>query len=71
MRRSRRGLPVSGGGGEGAGVLPGHERVGEGVAFGDALVRDVETKVAGGGGLELLAGGQKWVSVPNRSKKSA
>ncbi len=43
--------------GEGAGVLPGHERVGEGVAFGDALVRDVETKVAGGGGLELLAGG--------------
>ncbi len=42
---------------EGGGVRQGHERIGQSAAFGDALARDVEAKVTGGGGLELLAGG--------------
>ena len=55
----------------GASVLTGHERVGEGVAFCDTPVSDVESEVATDGGLEFFAGGQKRVRVPKRSKKKA
>ena len=44
---------------EGGGVRQGHERIGQSAAFGDALARDVEAKVTGGGGLEFLAGGAR------------